>query len=162
MYALKREGRYKRGLLGGHCTKMTKEAKKKIKKKKNWKKMEMSGLTTYRHTDPPSTGASEGGAIFTLRLRLALRPRSILATSRFDLDPCSPFSVSPFAVLRPLRPNTLPSPSPAGPYCMQLRGKRFRYRNPTNLPVTTRPRGRRSPFRPRSCVLVFCSRSHCS
>src|SRR5260370_35958573 len=47
---------------------------------------------------------SEGGAVFTLRLLLLLRPTPIWASNRLDLVPCSPFSESPFRGCAPLGP----------------------------------------------------------
>ena len=88
----------------GGRTPITKEAKKNKGKIKWW-------ADNLPARFPPSTSASEGGALFALRLPLALRPTPIWALCRLDLIPCSPFSESPFA-FAPRAPFIPPLPFP--------------------------------------------------
>lgn len=107
-------------MLGGQCCRLLKRRKNNNKKRAD----NLPGPARFA----PSTSASEGGALFTLRHALALRPTPIWASCRLDLVPCSPFSVSPFAAAPPC------PPYPASPFPRS--SERFRYRNPTNLSVT--------------------------
>ena len=100
---------------------------KKINKRR---KKEISGLTTYRHTFPPSTtGIRRWRIFFTLRLRHALRPGPIWAFCRLDLIPCSPFSVSPFRSCASLGP-----PCPARPALARSLGKAEKWGFPLSQP----------------------------
>src|SRR5258708_19772716 len=79
---------------------------------------------------------SEGGAVFTLRLLLSLRPTPIWASNRLDLVPCSPFSESPFRGCAPL-----------GPLAHSLALSSVPLQSVTVI-ATPLSSGRRSPFRP--------------
>jgi hypothetical protein len=101
-------GKVQEGIARGAMHKLTKEPKKKLKKKKGngW-------ADNLSARVPPLTSASEGGAFFTLRLPLALRPSLIWASCRLDLMILIRARHSRYlrSQLRPLR-----TPYPASPF----------------------------------------------
>lgn len=154
LYALKREGRYKRELLGGQCTRITKRAKKKIKKGKK----EIGWADNLSARFPPLASASEGGAFFYTPTSTRITPRSHLGF----MPPRSRDSHPVLAILgisvrgcAPLGP-----PYPGGLALALPREKvgAFRYHNPTNInPVgDDLLSGRSLTYHVASCL-----RSHC-
>ena len=122
LYALKREGRYKRESSGAQET-MTKEAKKKIKgKKKGW--ADTSDNLSARF--PSSTSASEGGAFSHSDFY------SLYAQHQFGQFAAWVSSRARHS--RYLRPHLRPLVPPL-PIRPSLGLTAFRYRDPTNLSV---------------------------
>jgi hypothetical protein len=123
-------GRYKRELLGSQHRTLLKRRKKKLKKKIKRRKKEISGLTTYRHTFPPSTTGHQKVAHFFYT------PTSTRITPRSNLGILPPRSHPVLAILgisvSQLR--LLRTPCPARPALARSLGKAEKWGFPLSQP----------------------------